>query len=81
MPISDPGRGDPRNMIGMVMDHEVTYDKYTIGTKAGILTVSLSRSMFDVCGNFFLQEQDIEKDKKISLRQAIAAHSPAVVKD
>ena len=42
IPDSDRGCGDPCNMICMVMDIEPTYDKYSIGTKAGILIVSLS---------------------------------------
>ena len=76
IPDSDRGRGDPRNMIGMVMDYEPTYDKYTIGTKAGILTVSLSGNQFNVCENVFLYEEDINKDREISLRQAVKANSP-----
>ena len=76
IPDSDRGRGNPRNMIGMVMDIEPTYDKYSIGTKAGILTVSLSRNQFNVCENVFLHEEDINKDRKISLRQAVKANFP-----
>ena len=76
IPVVDRGRRDPRNMMGMIVNYAPTHNQYTIGTKAGILyTGTYSRNQFDVCNQIFLCTDDINKTRKISLRQAAAAVS------
>ena len=75
IPLADRGRGDPCNILGMIMSYNPTYDQYTIGTKVGILSETYSRNQFDVCDQTFLFSDDINKDKKIGFRQAVAAVS------
>ena len=41
----DRGRGNPPNIIGVIM--EIKDDKYRVGTRAGIIQNSLSRNCFE----------------------------------
>ena len=44
----DRGRGDPRNIIGVIVDRDEN-DLYRIAVKAGILRTKYSRNQFDLC--------------------------------
>ena len=48
MPLVDRGHGDPRNILGVILDHDEN-DMYTICVKAGILNGKYSRNQFDLC--------------------------------
>jgi hypothetical protein len=48
IPLVDRGRGDPRNILGIILDRDEN-DQYTIGVKCGILAGKFSRNQFDVC--------------------------------
>jgi len=70
IPLVDRGRGDPRNILGIVLDRNEN-DLYTICVKGGILRGEYSRNQFDVCPQTLLTEQDVDQTKTISLRQAV----------
>ncbi|XP_023212590.1 KRAB-A domain-containing protein 2-like, partial [Centruroides sculpturatus] len=74
IPDVDRGRGDLRNVIGVVL--EINNDGlYKIGTKHGILQTLYCRTEFDICTQKFLQESDVNQDVQISLRTAATKHS------
>ena len=70
IPMVDRGRGDPRNILGVVVDRNEN-DMYTIAVKAGILSTKYSRNQFDLCPQRLLNDSDINTDKTITLRQAL----------
>jgi len=70
IPLVNRGRGDPRNILGIVLDRNEN-DLYTICVKGGILRGEYSRNQFDVCPQTLLTEQDVDQTKTISLRQAV----------
>ena len=48
IPMVDRGRGDPRNILGVIVDRD-EHDMYRIAVKAGILSKKYSRNQFDLC--------------------------------
>ena len=62
------GRGDPRNIIGVIL--AVENGHYTIGCPSGILKGKYSRHQFDLCPQRLLSESDTNSDSSVSLRQA-----------
>ncbi|XP_068206217.1 KRAB-A domain-containing protein 2-like [Palaemon carinicauda] len=48
IPMVDRGRGDPRNIMGIIMDIDEN-DNYTIAVKSGILSGKYTRNQFDLC--------------------------------
>ena len=54
----DRGRGDPRNIIGVIVDRDEN-DLYRIAVKAGILSTKYSRNQFDFCPQRLLNETDV----------------------
>jgi len=74
IPLVDWGRGDLRNILGIVLDRNEN-DLYTICIKGGILKGKYSRNQFDVCPQTLLTEQDVDQTKTISLRQAVNVKS------
>ena len=45
----DRGRGDPRNILGLVIYHDLDTDLYRIAVNAGVVKESYSRNQFDCC--------------------------------
>ena len=70
IPMVDRGRGDPRNIIGVIVDRDEN-DLYRIAVKAGILSTKYSRNQFDLCPQRLLNETDVNTDCTITLRQAL----------
>ena len=70
IPIVDKGRGDPRNILGVVLDRD-EHDMYKIAVKAGILSTRYSRNQFDLCPQQLLNVSDVNTEHKITLRQAL----------
>ena len=62
IPSVDRGRGDPRNILGVIL--AVENGQYTIGFPSGILKGKYSRHQR------LLSESDINSDSSVSLRQA-----------
>jgi hypothetical protein len=70
IPMVDRGRGDPRNIIGVIVDRD-EHDMYRIAVKAGILSTKYSRNQFDLCPQRLLADSDVNTQSTITLRQAL----------
>ena len=70
IPLVDRGRGDPRNILGVIVSRSIN-DQYKVATKSGVLKGSYSRNQFDICPERLLIEGDINSDTEISLREAV----------
>ena len=57
IPLVDRGRGDPCNILGIVLSRNEN-DLYTICVKSEILKRAFTRNQFDICPNTLLQESD-----------------------
>ena len=49
VPEVDRGRCDSRNILGVIMEADLTKDLYRIGTKDGILNSWYARNQFSTC--------------------------------
>ena len=76
MPIQlvDRGRGDPRNIMGVIIDRDEN-DRYRIAVRTGMLKGKYSRNQFDLCIQKLLQESDISRNKEVPLRTAVQLES------
>ncbi|XP_076055179.1 LOW QUALITY PROTEIN: dynein axonemal heavy chain 5-like [Oratosquilla oratoria] len=70
IPMIDIERGDPRNIIGVIVYRDEN-DLYRIAVKAGILSTKYSGNQFDICPQRQLNETDVNTDCTITLRQAL----------
>ncbi|KAK7116507.1 hypothetical protein V1264_002174 [Littorina saxatilis] len=75
VPMVDRGRGDARNILGVILNRDISTDIYTVAVKAGVLKVRYSRNQFDLCPQRLLSMRDVNLDKHVSLRSAIIAES------
>ena len=66
IPIVDRGRGDPRNLLGVIVDLDEN-NMYTINVKAGILKGKFSRNQFDLCPQRLLTDADVDRTRTVSL--------------
>jgi len=74
IPQVDRGRGDPRNLMGIVLERGDN-DTYKIGVRKGVLKGRFSRNQFDVCKETFLSEQSCDLTNAISVREAVISES------
>ena len=74
IPLVDRGRGDPRNILGVIIDRDEN-DIYTVAVKGGILNSKYCRNQFEVCQQHFLDESSVNLSQKIGLRQAVIKES------
>ena len=74
IPLVDRGRGDPRNILGIILDIDEN-NMYTIAVKAGILQGKYSRNQFDLCPQVLLDTTMVNQSQVIGLRKAVAAES------
>ena len=70
IPLVDRGRGDPRNIIGIIVNRD-EHDMYRIAVKAGIFSTNYSRNQFDLCPQRLLADSDVNTQSTITLRQAL----------
>jgi hypothetical protein len=70
VPMVDRGRGDSRNILGVIIDRNEN-DLYTIATRHGVLSNKYTRADFTLCPQRLLKNSDINKDKHVSLREAL----------
>ncbi|XP_076061581.1 uncharacterized protein LOC143037330 [Oratosquilla oratoria] len=75
VPLVDRGRGDPRNILGVIIDRREDTDQYRIAVKAGILSGLYSRNQFDLCPQRLLNTDDMNTEKTVSLRSAVISQS------
>ncbi|XP_068227706.1 uncharacterized protein [Palaemon carinicauda] len=69
----DRGRGDPRNILGVV-DRDQN-NMYKISVKSGMLKARFSRNQFDFCPQKRLKESYVNCTQEVSLRQAVTKES------
>ena len=69
IPLVDRGRGDPRNILGVIVNRNLDTD--TIAVKAGILNGCYSRNQFDLCLQRLLTLDDVDQGNRVSLRTAV----------
>ena len=75
IPQVDRGRGDPRNILGLVIYHDLDTDLYRITMKARVVKENYSCNQSDCCPERLLNEDDVSQDKRVSLRQAVNQQS------
>jgi len=75
IPAVDRGRGDPRNILGVIVSRDLDNDQYKIAVKSGVLKGQYSRNQFDLCPQRLLTEDDVNQDTAVSLREAVIAQS------
>ena len=63
IPFVDRGKGDHRNIMGVIVDRE------------GILKGCYSRNQFDLCTQQLHSVEDISRDYEVGLRQAVQSES------
>ena len=74
IPTVDKGRGDPRNILGVIVG-VTDKDQYRIAVKYGVLKGHYSRNQFDLCPQKLLTMNDINTESMISLREAVVRQS------
>ena len=74
IPIVDRGRGDPRNMLGVIVDRD-SNDMYRIAVRTGLHTGKYSRNQFDLCVQKLLTDCDVSQDQEVALRTAVQMES------
>jgi hypothetical protein len=74
IPLVDRGRGDPRNIMGIIVDRDMN-DMYRIAVRAGILKGKYSRNQFDLCAHKLLTDRDVDQNQEIALRSAVQHES------
>ena len=70
IPMVDKDRGDPRNILGVVVDRDEN-DLYKIAVKDGILSTKYSRNQFNLCPQRLLSDTDVNTHCTTTLRQAL----------
>ena len=70
IPSVDRGRGDPRNILGVITDRNEN-DLYTIAVRSGILKSKYTRNEFTLCPQRLLHLEDMNQEATVSLRQAM----------
>ncbi|XP_063585392.1 uncharacterized protein LOC134762776 [Penaeus indicus] len=63
----DCGRGDPQNILGVVVSRDLDNDQYKIAVKSGFLKDQYSRNQFDFCPQRLLIDY-VNRDTAVSLR-------------
>ena len=74
IPLVDRGRGDPRNIMGVILDRDDN-DMYRIAVRAGVLKGKYSRNQFDLCTQKLLSGTDVKSDEEVTLRTAVQMES------
>ena len=74
IPAVDRGRGDARNILGVVVN-KTDNDQYKIAVEGGLRNGHYSRSQFVLCPQRLLVTDDICVDNSVSLRRAVSSES------
>ena len=74
IPLVDRGRGDPRNIMGVIIDRD-NNDMYRIAVRAGVLKGKYSRNQFDLCAHKLLTDSDVNQNEEVALRTAVQLES------
>ena len=71
----DRGRGDPRNILGVIIIRDEDKGQYKIAVKARIMKRLFSRNQFYLCPQRLLTETDVNPEISVSLRAAVITES------
>lgn len=74
IPLVDRGRGDPRNLIAVVLDRDDN-DMYRLAVRHGVLKGKYSRNQFHLCSEKLHQIDDMNTSAEIALRVAVNMQS------
>jgi hypothetical protein len=74
IPLVDRGRGDPRNIMGVIIDRD-SNNLYRIAVRGGMLQGKYARNQFDLCTQILLTREDVSEDSDIGLRRAVQLES------
>lgn len=66
----DRGRGDPANLVGVILEKDSDKGKYKIGTRGGIISSWMERNSFELTSFRGLQEKDIP-EKSAGIREIV----------
>ena len=77
IPLVDSGRGDPRNILGVIVNRNLETDQYTIAVRAGILKRVIPGANLTSVQQRILTLDDVDQEKQVSLRTAVVAQSTA----
>ncbi|XP_063590419.1 uncharacterized protein LOC134767326 [Penaeus indicus] len=80
IPAVDRGRGDPRNILSVIVSRDLDNDQYKIAVKSGVLKGQYSRDQCDLCPQHLLTEDDVNQDTAMSLREAVTAQAACGLK-
>ena len=71
--LADHGRGDPRNILGVIVHRSLETYIYETAVKAGVLNDGFSRNPFDLCPQNCLLKiiTDVRLDRSVSLQSVI----------
>ena len=73
IPNVDRGKGDPRNILAVVINKDEL--GYKLGTKSGTLRGLYTRNQFELSNSKFLDIGSINNENELSLRQAVSSVS------
>jgi len=66
IPLVDRGRrGDPRNILGVIVNRDLDTDHHTIAVQAGVLHGRYSRNQFDLCPQRLLTLDDVNRESGV----------------
>jgi hypothetical protein len=74
IPLVDRGRGDPRNIMGNIVDRD-NNDMYRIAVQGGLLQGKYSRNQYDLCVQKLLTDRDVSQEQEVALRTAVELES------
>ena len=74
IPLVDREKGDPRNIIEVVLDRDEN-DMYRIAVRHGILQRKYSRNQFNLCPQKLYTQSDMNTSTEIPLRNAVQMQS------
>ncbi|XP_062569481.1 SCAN domain-containing protein 3-like [Saccostrea cucullata] len=75
IPAVDRGRGDPRNLLCLILEVDEANAQFKLGTKHGILHGAFSRNQFLPSSVHSLMVDDINRENEISVREAARLQS------
>ena len=79
IPLVDRGRGDPRNIISVIVDRDMN-DMYRIAVRASVLKGKYSRNQFDLSAHKLLTDRNVSQNEEVALRTAVQMESKCGVK-
>jgi len=72
IPLVDRGRGDPRNILGVILDCD-EHNMYTIAVKSGIISSKYAMNQFELCPQKPLTYCNVNMECTMTLNLAVKA--------